>query len=249
MSEWFDNEELWKTFGPCMFTEEQFATAAEQIPVLVQMAGIRIARVLDLGCGPGRHAVALAEHGLAVTGVDLSQHLLDLARERAEKRGVEVDWQRADMRQFSAPEQYDLILNLWSSFGYFEDLADDRKVLDRCLENLVPGGVLILDVVGKEYVLQHMEPVHLTEFDDGRLLIERPTLEGEMTRYENEWLLIDGERVHRTQWGHNLYSGAEMRRLLADAGFTGIDLYGDWNGAPYDMEAERLIAVARKPET
>lgn len=227
-----------------MFDEASFTAAEGQCDALLTLAGGADARILDLGCGPGRHAIPLAARGATVTGLDLSEHLLSQAR--AQATGVAVEWIRDDMRAFSRPGHFHLITCLWSSFGYFDDPADDLVVLKRCYDNLAPGGVLLLDVVGKEIVCRDLEPVHLTELADGALLIERPLLTNDMSVYSNEWTLVRNGQAHRACWHHQLYSGTEMKALLAEAGFDRVQLGADLEGAPYDYEAERLIAVGHR---
>lgn len=246
MSEWFREENFWRRFGKCMFHPKSFSAAAAEVADILACAADDVARVLDLGCGPGRHAVPLAGTGVAVTGVDLSRHLLDLGQAYAKREQVQVDWVQADMRGFHAAGRFDLIISMWTSFGYFEDPADDREVLARCHENLRPGGTLLLDVVGKEYLARNIEPVHLTELENGSLLIERPLLEDDLCRVSNEWLLIEGERVHRAQWHHNVYSGRELADLVTAAGFSKVRIQGNLRGAAYDLDAERLVLVATR---
>ncbi|MEM9304511.1 MAG: class I SAM-dependent methyltransferase, partial [Pseudomonadota bacterium] len=111
-TDWYDDDRFWALFGDCMFHPETFARAAEELPAIIALAGIPVARVLDLGCGPGRHAVPFAEAGLAVTGVDLSRTLLDQGRARAAAAGVELEWIEGDMRRFDRPGGFELILSL-----------------------------------------------------------------------------------------------------------------------------------------
>ncbi len=245
VNNWFADEQFWDTFGDCMFHPASFRVAQEQAPLLVELAGGQQHRILDLGCGPGRHAVPLALLDQQVTGVDLIGVLLDQAKRLAAEAEAEVEWVQADMREFSRPDAFDLIISMWSSFGYFDDPADDLRVLQRCRDNLAPGGTLVLDVVGKEIVCRDLEPVHVTELDDGALLVERPVLEEQMTVYSNEWTLVRDGVAHSAQWHHQLYSGAELRQLLTAAGFERINLQADLSGTDYDFDAERLVVVAR----
>lgn len=246
MSNWFDNEDFWRTVGPLMFGESQFTEAAEQLPGLLELSGIRPERVLDLGSGPGRYAIPLAAAGMEVTAVDLNEALLGELARRAAAADVVVDTRRADMREFVEPEAFDLVLVMWTSFGYFEDEADHARVLQNIHASLRPGGRLLLDLVGLEYLCRSLQPVHLTEYDDGRILVERPTLTDGLTRLENEWLLIDGDRVRRAQFSHRVWSAGELQHLLTDAGLEAVAVYGGYQGQDYDLDAERLIAVAGK---
>ncbi|MDX1625711.1 MAG: class I SAM-dependent methyltransferase [Wenzhouxiangellaceae bacterium] len=244
--DWYVDEEFWRTFGPLMFGEEQFSEAAEQVRLLLSGIEPRPRRVLDLGAGPGRHALPLAEAGTEVTAVDTSALLLDELQRRAADLGVEIETVREDMRSFRRPGAFDLALVMWTSFGYFEDEDDHTEVLERIHENLDEDGLLVLDLVGLETLSRTLEPVHLTEYEDGRLLVERPALVDGMRRLENEWLLVDGDRVERTTFSHRVWSAAEIRRLLADHGFSVEAIDADFEGNEYDLEAERMIVFARK---
>ena len=98
------------------------------------------ARVLDLCCGQGRHSVELAQRGYNVTGFDLSEYLLGLARTKAEKLGVEVEFVRGDMRELPWESEFDAVVNLWTAFGYLESDEEDERVLRSVGAALRPGG-------------------------------------------------------------------------------------------------------------
>lgn len=102
--------------------------------------GVSGGRVLDLGCGPGRHAVPLALKALNVTAVDASPFLLGKAQEHATRSNVEIDFVQADMRAFRRPDEFDLAVSMFSSFGYFADRSDDRQVVANLHNSLRSGG-------------------------------------------------------------------------------------------------------------
>ena len=132
MGEWFEDEALWRDFYPFLFAEERLRLGADEVAQALALAGIAAPAgkaALDLCCGPGRHAVPLAQRGLRVTGVDRAALLLDRARERASLAAVDVEWVQADMREFRRPAAYDLALSLFTSFGYFAAPEDDLLVL------------------------------------------------------------------------------------------------------------------------
>lgn len=240
--DWYLQEDFWRTFGPLMFNEDTFASAEEEIADLIELAGVGPGSVLDLGCGPGRHALPLARAGYPVTAVDTSQLLLGQLAQASGELPIEII--EADMRNFQRPGAFDLALVMWTSFGYFRDETDHLKVLANLHASLKPGGKLVLDLVGVEYLARNLEPVHLTEHDDDRLLIERPLLTDNLTRLENEWLLIDGDRVHRAEFSHRVWSAGEITALLTRSGFTVQGIFGDTRGGLYDLEAERLVVIA-----
>ena len=143
---WFDDEDFWESMAPFLFsrfrTEEDTPAEVEQLLELTQPP--LGARVLDLPCGPGRHAVALAARGFEVTGVDRTAGYLASARARAQAAEVEVEWVKKDMRRFRRDGSFDLALNLFTSFGYFERPEEDLDVLRNFHASLRPGGTLIL---------------------------------------------------------------------------------------------------------
>ncbi|MFW5927428.1 MAG: class I SAM-dependent methyltransferase [Wenzhouxiangella sp.] len=241
-NDWYLDEDFWRTFGPLMFNEETFAGAEEEVRQLLELLPSPPDTVLDLGAGPGRHSLPLARSGYTVTAVDTSAGLLEQLGQSAGDLGIETV--RADMREFVREAAFDLVLVMWTTVGYFEDEADHERVLDNIRASLRPGGRLVLDLVGLEYLCRHLEPVHLTEYEDGRMLVERPVLVDEMRRIENEWLLIDGDRVERADFSHRVWSAGEITRILAERDFAVERVCGDYDGADYDLDARRLIVIA-----
>jgi SAM-dependent methyltransferase len=246
MKPWFENEAFWRAFYPKMFDEKRFADAAEQVRQVLRLAGRRRGAVLDLCCGPGRHSVALAKRGWQVTGVDRTRFLLNKARQLARTSRTKVEFIEADMRDFVRPAAFDLVINLFTSFGYFDNKDDDRRVLRNIFTSLKPGGVLVMDVMGKERIAKVLQPTSSTRYPDGSLMIEVREIFDDWTRIRNEWLLIKGSRVQRFKFHHTLYSGQELKDRLRAAGFADVKLFGNLAGQPFGPDAPRLVAVARK---
>lgn len=246
MSEWFDDENLWKTTYPYMFPDDRLELGLEQVEQLLELVSFQGDSVLDLCCGPGRHSVALASRGLKVTGVDKTPFLLSKARERAAAAGVQVEWVHQDMRDFVRPDSFDLIINLFTSFGYFDDKDEDLKVLANIYQSLKAGGVLVIDVVGKERLAKIFLETSSEKMEDGTFFVQRREIYEDWTRIRNEWLLIKDDHIRRFYFHHTVYSGQELKDRLLQAGFDTVLLYGDFSGAEYGREAARLVAVARK---
>ena len=244
--EWFEDESLWRELYPYVFPVERVAAAQGQVTQLLTLAGVTVGAVLDLCCGPGRHAVEFARRGFAVTGVDRSPFLLERARERALASAVEVEWVLDDMRHFERPASFHLACNLFTSFGYFEREEDNLRVLDNIRASLCDGGALVMDMVGREH-LEHvgLGPRH-TNFADGAVLIQQGRANADWTRLDNDWTLVQAGRSRHYRFQHHLYSGQGLRHRLESCGFTGVCLYGDLAGSPYTPDAPRLVAVARK---
>lgn len=245
--EWFSDEQFWRDLAPFMFNELRLAEPEEQLDALLRLADPPGHDVLDLCCGPGRWALALAARGRRVTGVDRSPYLLARARAAAADAGLELELVESDMRDFRRPAAFDLALCLFTSFGYFADRDEDLAVLRLLHENLRPGGVGVVDVVGKECLARIFQPTSAEELPDGTVLVQRHAIEDDWTRLRNHWSILGADgSVRSYEFALNIYSGQELRDRLHQAGFVAVSLHGDWAGSPYGLEAARLIAVARK---
>ena len=110
-------------------------------------------KILDLACGHGRHANLLADFGHQVTGVDLSQDFLAIARKNAKSQGVNVHYLCADSRTYSDPAAYDCVIHLFSSFGYFSD-EENEQVIRNIADSLKPDGLFCLDILNRDAFLK-----------------------------------------------------------------------------------------------
>jgi len=245
--EWFDDDALWRETFSYVFAEKRVALAPEVIDKALQLTKLRGKSALDLGCGTGRFSIALAERGFSVTGVDRTKYLLDKARAKARSMHVTVEWLQEDMRDFVRREAYDFILNMFSSFGYFDDRAEDAQVLANILESLRPGGVFLIDIMGKEILAKIFQPSSAQSLPDGSVLVEQRTVFDDWSRILNEWTVIRNARARKFTFQLNIYSGQELRHEMERAGFVDVKLYGNLDGGPYGPEATRLVAVGRKP--
>ena len=247
MTNWHEDDNFWETTASMMFRTQIWEMAPQQIEDIMARTGLELPfQVLDLPCGVGRHALEFARKGCQVTGVDRTSQYLDEARQHAKGAGLDIEFVQADMRDFSRSESYDLAINLFTSFGYFEDQADDVKVLTNFYNSLRPGGVLVMEMMGKEVLARIFKPSSWDELDDGSLILEERKVTHNWTWVENRWILVkDGQR-HDLFLSHRVYSAAELEHLLAVVGFESIEFYGDLAGSLYDQDARRLVAIARR---
>jgi SAM-dependent methyltransferase len=246
MAEWFSNDEFWARFEEHMFTPARLDATRAEVERFIELFDVHpLAAILDLGCGPGRHALEFARRGFMVTGVDRTRHYLDKARAVADAEGLAIEFVESDMRNFVRPESFDAAINYFTAFGYFDDPADDLKVVRNLCTSLKPGGRLLIDVNGKEIIAAKYQPRGFDRHGDTIVLEERRLFDG-WKRLESKWTMIRGTERYESSVTLRLYSGAELEGLLLQAGFTRVELYGRLNGVPYDQNAERLIAIATK---
>ena len=248
MSAWYEDESFWRHGYRFFFSDEAFARAPQEIEQALALTNSGAHRVLDLCCGPGRHTIALAGRGLETTGVDLSPFLLERARENARTANVNPEFVHADMRSFVRPNTFDVAFNLRTSFGYFEKREDDWTVLKNIHESLLPGGALLIDLMGKEVAARGWG-TRVDELPDGSVWVQRPQVVDDWTRMKQDAIFIIGRAVHRFEFSHRIYSGQELRDLMMSAGFATVALFGDLDGRPYGPGATRLVIVGRKAST
>jgi len=230
-----------------MFDERRWSEAAGEVDSAVRLLGIDPpAAVLDLCCGPGRHVLELARRGYEVTGVDATGPFLLEAEGLSNAEGLEVELVHEDMRRFSRDGGFDAVLSMATSFGYFEDPADDRLVLENIRSSLRSGGALLMELMGKEVVCRTLAKPEWREENDVFLLTEQ--------RVRESWGWVDNRLVVLTDGGrqelvlsHRLYSAAELSAALAETGFDAVGIFGGLSGRPYDEEATSLVVVARAP--
>lgn len=244
--EWFDDETFWKELYPFMFPEQRFTQTPEQIQQVLTLAKPIGKTALDLCCGPGRCSIALAKAGYRVTGVDKTTYLLNKAKTKAKASKIKIEWVQMDMRDFVRADSFGLVLSMFTSFGYFDDKDEDLKVLRNILSSLKPGGVCLIDVMGKERIAKNFQPTTSDTLPDGTKLIERHEIFDDWTRIRNEWILLRNGKAKSFKFHHTIYSGQELKDRMQQAGFANLKLYGNLDGEEYGSNAPRLIAVGRK---
>jgi SAM-dependent methyltransferase len=245
--EWFDDDSFWRHLYPFMFPEARFTDAGEQVDKVLNLTKPTGQSALDLCCGPGRCSIALAQRGFTVTGVDRTKYLLDKARMRARAAKVTIEWVQKDMRDFVRPDAFDLVISMFTSFGYFDDKEQDNDVLNNMLSTLRPGGACLVDVMGKERLAKILQPTTSDVLPDGTKVVQRHEVFDDWTRIRNEWIILRKGRARSFTFHHTIYSGQELRERMEEAGFISVILYGTLSGDQYGPNAQRLIAVGRKP--
>lgn len=205
------------------------------------------AKVLDLCCGMGRHSLSLAEKGYDVTGMDLSDVLL---KEAQNEEGAEnVNWVQGDMRELPfADGEFDAVVNLFTSFGYFKEDREHLRVLQEIRRVLRPGGRYIIDFMNPPHVERHLKP--FTEREEEGLKIEerRKIEDGYVKKHitiipENKQ---DGGEPREYDERVKLYTLDEFTCLLAEAELEIDEVRGDYDEKRYKPDSPRMIFVGKR---
>ena len=215
------------------------------VDLLWRVLGLeRGVEVLDAPCGHGRIANRLAARGVEVTGIDITPMFLDVARADAAERGVEVEYVQGDIRVLPWRDRFDIVLNWFTSFGYFGD-DDDRAILREAHAALKQGGRLAIDVHNGYAFLPRFQPEGVLE-RDGNFVIDLRRLDVATGRIETERIVVRDGETRRAHFSVRLFTYTELRDWLLQAGFTGVTGY-DWeSGEPLTLESRRMIVVATR---
>ena len=214
-------------------------------------------KLLDLACGIGRHSVELASRGYLVVGVDISKEYLETAQQMAADRNVSDHCQfiRGDMRKIKSVlhnyEEFDVIVNLFTSFGYYDD-ETDRRIL-RDLRSLVrKGGLFIIDIMNRDYFIRNIQKTHISNPTDEHFHIEETRLDLENSRLHAVWKIYkpvgdDLEYQETITIDNRLFSLHELKSWIEDAGWRYLEVYGGFDLSPLRFDSKRLLVVAQNP--
>jgi len=194
--------------------------------------------VLDVGCGAGRHAAALLAAGARPVGLDLSAALL----RRARSRGVPLV--RADMRALPVrPRSMDLVVNLFTSFGYFDDDAVHARVLAGAADCLVPGGWFVMDFLHADSVRNGLVPEEEQLLGGKRVHVTRALEDGGLRVVKTMQVAGGKTFVERVR----LFAPSELEAMFAAAGLKVAHRFGDYDGGPLRPGSPRAILMASRP--
>ncbi len=235
MTEWF--EEWFNDAYLHLYPHRDDADAERLVALLVRVLPWRPGwRVLDVACGEGRHARALAAAGARVVGLDLSAGLLARAREAARARLVRADLRALPVRRATM----DLTVNLFTSFGYFDTDEEHSAALEGMARTVRPGGWFVLDFLHAPRVRATLVTEEIATLAGTRVKLSRRLEQG--GRYVVKDIGLADRRRFRERV--RLFEPAELEAMLAAAGADVRHRFGDYDGTPLSAESSRVILLA-----
>ncbi|MFH1549314.1 MAG: methyltransferase domain-containing protein [Planctomycetota bacterium] len=236
---------------------ENYQNTVREADTTIRLAGLEPNdRILDLCCGQGRHSLELAGRGFTrVTGLDRSRYLIRLARQRARERSLNVVFHEGDARQIRLPgASFHCVLILGNSFGYFERVEEDLKVLKSCRRVLAPGGTLFLDITDGDWMRANFEPRSWEWIDQNHLVCRERSMSGDGERLISREVVINVERgvIIDQFYAERLYDAKTIHGLLEQVGFEAVRVHGEIQAESernqdLGMMGRRILLTASSP--
>ncbi len=235
---WFDSE-----YYPMLYMHRDDAEAdlfLENLQKYLQLP--EGAKVLDLACGRGRHSRKLASMNYQVTGLDISaESIADAVKLTS---GNNPEYAVHDMRTPFGKNRYDAVLNLFTSFGYFDNTDENKQVLENIFSSLITNGILVLDFFNSSQVLKNLVQNEIQQRNQVVFNITR-TIENGFVIKTIE--IKDGDHSESHTERVQLFNKQQLTDMLHNAGFVVNHFFGDYGLSPYKETDARVILTARKP--
>jgi len=215
-----------------------------QVDAVIQLLDLKETdiRILDMPCGYGRHANIFAERGFHVTGIDNSEGFLKIARE--DKRSDNVDYICQDLREIDYDNEFDVVMMLSGSFGYFSD-EDNEKVIQGIAKALKPGRMFIMDNLSRDHLMKNFNAKVVCRVNDD-FMIDNNSFDFMSGRHKCKRTIIRDGKLKEYDFFLRLYNINELRALGEKYGLTLKQAYGDWQGNPYGISSKRQIVLFEK---
>jgi SAM-dependent methyltransferase len=248
-----ENAPWWETYFDDLYIElcqalaaTNWETSQQQIQAAAEMMQlVPPARILDLCCGFGRHAIPLAQMGFVVTGLDYSDDMLARARQDATRSGVEIEFRQGDMRELPWAAVFDGCVMLGGSLGIFGNDMENQRVLHAVAAALKSGGRFLLDVANRDRIVCDYEPQRRQESGGLQRHVEAWFDPVTGINYAQERWLREGEWVERTH-SRRVYTATELDAILSRAGLTPVSYYGGYGKSRFTTQSHRILVVAKK---
>lgn len=202
------------------------------------------ANVLDLACGPGRHSILFARKGFRVTGIDLSDNLLKVAESAARKEKLEIRFIKADLRHIQLNEQFDLVINLFTSFGFFDNDEDNFSIFRTASDLLKPGGYFAFDFLNSSFIENNLVRESREDKPHEKIIQKRRI---EEDRVIKDIVIHYNGTVKTFYESVKLYRWEELHKAIYDNGLAIKKTFGDFTGNDFvEATSPRIIIIAQK---
>jgi SAM-dependent methyltransferase len=234
---WFGNEYL------TVYAHRDEEEAQQLVQLILKYVPLdKNSKIIDLCCGQGRHAYLFAQKGFDVYGFDLSRKLLQVAKYRNENNNSTFFIQ-ADMRFLPVNHSFDLLLNLFTSFGYFQTDQENNDVFHQFYQALKSGGYYVFDYFNSSYIVKHLERFQKEQIGD--VIVEQERfIEG--SRVEKIIRLNRHGKQSTFYESVKLYTPDQILNMLEETRLDVSYIFGDYQGSPFTKDSERIIIIGNR---
>ncbi len=219
---------------------------AKEIDFVIQHAGVEPgASILDVGCGFGRHSIALAQRGYQVVGIDSSEAMIAAARDRSKAGQVSPTFIQVRAEEFTSVEKFDAAICLFTTLGQIDASGENTGLVSRVTTSLRADGIFIVEVPNHLWVAENLKSNE--RFGDETNYTEISRKYNQETKIVTEqFKLVSPEGRNDFYLRYRLYSQKELGGLLSEANFNIRAIFGDYDGNPYTYYSPTIILVAQR---
>ncbi len=243
--------------------QERVSIAAVEVRFLLEHLreqGFKPTRILDLNCGIGRHSIELGKQGITVIGTDLSPYYIKMAEECAHGQHMtgKVRFRVTDMRRIGtilAKERFDGIINLFTSFGFYDE-ETNADILRQCCHLVKSKGFFALEIMNRDWIIRNFQPIGFSRYRN-MIVLEDRVFDAKTSRMQTTWTYLirghDGNFREKKQVtiDHRVWSLHELIDLFKKAGWKFKAVYSGIRGQPESTpitEVHRLLFIAARAE-
>lgn len=238
--DWFNTEEYLN-----VYQHRNESDAEEHLKLIFDNIKIpKGAKILDMACGAGRHAIILSRKNFDVTAVDLSENLLSMAKESAKKENLFINFIQSDIRKFETEQKFNLVLNLFTSFGYFETDEENFSVLQKAYDNLEIGGYFVLDFFNSEYIQKNLIEFSEEIINEAEIHQFRKIKNNRVTK---KIVITKNGNLTQFEESVRMFTKDELVDAIQKIGFDIYKTFGDFLGNKFEkFTSPRLIMICKK---
>jgi SAM-dependent methyltransferase len=198
-----------------------------------------------LGCGQGRHSILLAKKGYNVTGIDYSDYLLKIAKNRAKKEKVKINFIKKDAKKLDFENEFDVILNLFTSFGYETD-KNNEKIIEKVSKALKKGGKFLIDLINVVWLLKNYKKVIIIKKNIGIAIDENFFDPKTFVNISKRTIFFKNGKKKEDEIRLRMYTFPEMRDLLKRHNLVIKKVFGSYDKEKFNFNSKRMIILAQR---
>jgi|WetSurMetagenome_2_1015567.scaffolds.fasta_scaffold194278_2 cyclopropane fatty-acyl-phospholipid synthase-like methyltransferase len=238
--DWFNTKEYLN-----VYQHRNESDAEDHIKLILENVKIHSgAKILDMACGAGRHALILARKDFELTAIDLSENLISIAEKSAQDENLKINFVQSDIREFETEEKFNLVINLFTSFGYFESDEENFAVLQKAYDLLVDDGFFVLDFFNSHFLQKNLVEFSEENLDNAEIHQYRKIKDNRVTK---KIVITKNGSLSNYEESVRMYTKDELVGAIQNIGFDIYKTFGDFLGNEFDkLSSPRLIMICKK---